>query len=157
MNDKVDASDATVSLSPTSSHLRLSSSASITIKDDDILATTTGLYVTGKGSPNTTVLDASWNAVTGADGYYVEWKTSAQSYDSSRRNTVSGGSTLTHTITGLTAGTTYTVRVIAYKSGYDDSGPSAEDTGVPGKVDYDSGQRQPHRDRQPGATERHSP
>ncbi len=117
----------------------------VTITDDDLFGKPTGMSVTGKASPSTE-LDVTWEAVTAADtgkttpdGYYVDWKSGAETYDTSaRRNTVTGGSTTTSTITGLTANTIYTVRVIAYKSGYEDSVASDEDTAAPGKIDYDT-------------------
>ncbi len=53
-------------------------------------------------------LRVSWNAVTGADRYVVEWKSGSEVYGSAREATVSGTS---YTIGGLTPGTEYTVRV----------------------------------------------
>ncbi len=74
-------------------------------------------------------LDVSWTAVTGATGYKVQWKSGAQDYDGSRQGTV--GAVTSHTIPSLTAGTQYTVRVIATKTNADDGTPSAEVTGTP--------------------------
>ena len=77
---------------------------------------------------------ATWSAATDADGYKVQWKSGSQDYHSSREETVDGGDTLTATITGLTAGTPHTVRVIATRDNADDgppSAPSAEDTATP--------------------------
>ena len=144
----VDApADVTQALTPSASQgATLSGSApSLTITDDDLFGKPTGVYATGKASP-TTELDVHWTAITAADtgktapdGYYVDWKSGAESYDTTnRRNTVTGGTTATSTITGLTANTSYTVRVIAYKSGYEDGPASDEDSGVPGKIDYDT-------------------
>ena len=132
--------NVTQTLTPSANHgATLSGTApTITITDDDILAKPTGMYVTGKANDSTN-LYVHWNAVTGADGYYVDWKSSIQNYDTStRRNTVTSGSTLTSTITGLSSSTTYTVRVIAYKANYEDSVASDEDTGSPSSIDYDT-------------------
>ena len=132
--------NVTQTLTPSANHgATLSGSApSLTITDDDILAKPGGMYVTGRANDSTN-LYANWNAVTDADGYYVDWKSSSQNYDTTnRRNTVTSGSTLTSTITGLTSGTTYTVRVIAYKASYEDSVASDEDSGSPAGIDYDT-------------------
>ena len=65
-------------------------------------------------------LTVSWNEITdsgpgwnGAEGYVVEWKSGSEIYSSRRRHRVDGGSITSDTITGLTAGTAYTVRVSA--------------------------------------------
>ena len=66
----------------------------------------TGLTATGKHES----ISLSWKAATGATSYDVEWKSDGQQYDPAR--TASATST-SHTITGLSNGTAYTVRVIA--------------------------------------------
>ena len=76
-------------------------------------------------------LEVSWAVVTGADGYKVEWKSGAEDYDQSRQAAISGGDMTSYSITGLTAGTEYTVRVIAVMANADDGAPSSEATGVP--------------------------
>ena len=76
-------------------------------------------------------LDVSWTAVPDADGYKVQWKSGDEDYDQSRQAALSGGDAAMHTITGLTAGTEYTVRVIAVMANADDGAPSSEVTGVP--------------------------
>ena len=74
-------------------------------------------------------LDVRWTAASYATGYKVQWKSGMQTYDAaSRQSTVSGTRA---TIPMLTAGTTYTVRVIATKTGAPDGRPSAEQTGIP--------------------------
>ena len=55
-------------------------------------------------------LRVSWNAVTGANRYVVQWKSGSEGYDSAREATVSGTS---YTITGLTAGIVHTVQIFA--------------------------------------------
>ena len=80
-------------------------------------------------TPGAGRLAVSWTAVTGADGYKVQWKSGAQTYDAARQATVGSGTS--HTITGLAAGTEYTVRVIATRTNADDGPASAERTGTP--------------------------
>ena len=64
--------------------------------------------------PGADQLQVHWNALTGPTTYNtrykVQWKSGSESYDASRQVTVSG---TIHTIPSLTAGTEYTVRVIA--------------------------------------------
>ena len=119
VNNKTDAADATVSLSPTSSHLRQASTVStITIKDDDTLTKPTGVKLSLDG----TKVQVDWTAVTSATGYIVQWSTSA-TFDGTPSSATA--TTNSHKITsGLTSGTTYYFRVIATKTGYDDSAPS---------------------------------
>ena len=87
----------------------------------------TGVSVT----PGVEQLSVSWSTVSGAGGYKVQWKSGNQSFSSSRQNTVSSGSTTSSTITGLTAGTTYTVQVIATKTNAFEGTPSDNKTGTP--------------------------
>ena len=77
-------------------------------------------------------LSVSWNPVSGADGYKVQWKSSSEQFDSSRQHVVTGGDTASYTISNLAPGTEYTVRVIATKAYADDGTPSPEMTGIPG-------------------------
>ena len=70
----------------------------------------TGLSVASNG---TTGLDVSWDAVTGAEQYVVRWKTGSGSYNNGEETAHTG-----HTISDLSPGTTYTVRV----SALDDAG-----------------------------------
>ena len=70
------------------------------------------------------VLSVRWDAVTGATGYKVQWKSEDDSdYDPMNRQTQVTGTN--HTIP-LAAGTEYTVRVIAILSDGMDGPPSAE-------------------------------
>ena len=65
-------------------------------------------------------------------GYTVQWRSGGPGYTTGdRQATVTPGSTTRHTIDSLTNGTTYTVRVIATRSGAIDGQPSAERTGPP--------------------------
>ena len=76
-------------------------------------------------------LAVSWDAVSEADGYKVEWKSGNEAYDESRQAVVTGGDSVAHTITHLTPGTEYTVRIIATREHADDGAPSEEVTGIP--------------------------
>ena len=91
-----------------------------------LLEQVTGVNVT----PGVQSLSVSWNAAADADGYKVQWKSGAQNFDSTRQHTVTSGSTTTYTIPNLTAGTEYTVRVIAIVSDTE-SRPSDPATGTP--------------------------
>ena len=83
-------------------------------------------------------LTVTWNAVNGATGYKVQWKSGAETYPTADlasalrgQATIADGSATTYDISGLTAGTTYTIQVIATRTNVADSAPSAEQTGVP--------------------------
>ncbi len=92
------------------------------------LGQVTGISVT----PQVGGLSVSWEEVTNADGYKVQWKSGGQQFNATdRQRTVTGGSTTSYTITGLTAGTEYTVRVIATKSVGDDGQLPLEVKGIP--------------------------
>ena len=83
-------------------------------------------------------LRLSWAEVSGADGYKVQWKSGEEEYDEeSRQAVVAGGDTRTYTITGLTDGTEYTVRVLATRSGADDGPFSSEVVGTTRSGDPD--------------------
>ena len=75
-------------------------------------------------------LSVSWEEFAGASGYRVQWKSGAQDFDSTRQHTVPSGSTTTYTIPNLTAGTRYTIRVIAIVSNAENP-QSEEVTGIP--------------------------
>ena len=96
-----------------------------------------GRVTTVRVAPGSGELTVSWDAVTGATGYKVQWKSGSQGYDAANRQaTVTATS---HTVPNLTAGTVYTVRVIATLAGEDDGpamdGPaSREATGTPNRA-----------------------
>ena len=88
----------------------------------------TGVSVT----PGVLQLSVLWNAVSDADGYKVQWKLEgSQEFEEHTEHTVPSGSTTTYTIPNLTAGTPYTIIVIATKSNADDGQPSLEVPGTP--------------------------
>ena len=80
-------------------------------------------------------LDVYWEAPAsdgGSDitGYKVQWKDSADSWDTLADVSEATASGTIHTITGLTDGVEYSVRVLA-TNGVGDSPPSVEQTGTP--------------------------
>ncbi len=79
-------------------------------------------------------LVASWDAVSGASGYKVQWKSGAQLYDQDQERqheiTGAGNTTYTYTIRGLQGGVEHTVQVKATKEHADD-GPASEAKGRP--------------------------
>ncbi len=82
-------------------------------------------------------LDVSWTAVADAHGYKVQWKSGEEDYDEARQAVIAGSDMVSYSITGLTAGTEYTVRVIATKENTDDGPPSEEVTATPRSGDPD--------------------
>ena len=98
----------------------------VTVEDNDT-AQVTGVVVT---SGNAGLL-VNWVVVGNATGYKVQWKSGTESYDTTRQATITSGSTTSHTITGLTNGTAYTVQVIATRTGANDGPPSAGVMGTP--------------------------
>ena len=99
----------------------------VTVNDNDT-AQVTGVSVTSDNAQ----LAVNWAAVDNATGYQVQWKSGGQDYNTGDRQfTVPSGTTTSHTITGLTNGTEYTVRVSATRTGANDGPPSAEETGTP--------------------------
>ena len=85
--------------------------------------------------PGDAQLVVSWTAVDTATGYTVQWKSGGVNYNTGDRQvTVTPGSTTRYTISGLTNGTEYTVRVIATRTDANDGPPSAEVTATPDVV-----------------------
>ncbi len=81
-----------------------------------------GLSVSADGS---NAINTSWSSVFNADNYIVQWRTSSQSFSTSRQLTTNGTS---RRITGLSSNTTYYVRVRATASGLDDGDWSFENS-----------------------------
>ena len=80
-------------------------------------------------------LDASWQAPSSnggstITGYKLQWKESADNWDTATDVSEATATVLSHTITGLTGGVEYTVRVIA-TNGAGDGPASVEATGTP--------------------------
>ncbi len=107
--------------------------AQVTIADDESPPSQV-MGVTA--TPDQGSLTVRWSAVAGAGGYKVQWKSGAESFadaaTDARQATVSSGSTVSHMIPALTDGTSYTVRVIATRSGSSDGTPSDEVSATPG-------------------------
>ena len=78
-------------------------------------------------TPGMEQLAVSWDAVTGADGYRVQWTAATRDFSAE----VSDGSTTEYTIRSLSPGVEYTVQVIATRENADDGLPSAAVTGTP--------------------------
>ena len=129
--DTDDADDtATVSHSVTTASGDYTTSLSIasvtvTVNDDDMLVRPTNVQVTALVD----TLSVSWDAVTNATGYKVQWKSGSEAYNTTDRQASVTG--VSHKIPDLTAGTTYTVQVIATRATFDDSEASDSVTGVP--------------------------
>ena len=91
--------------------------------------------VTGvRVEPGVESLSVTWRAVDQAGGYKVQWRSGSEDYDPGREAATTVGAAdpgTSHTITGLTPGTSYTLRVIATRAGRDDGPPSDEATGTP--------------------------
>ena len=86
----------------------------------------TGVTVT----PGINTLSVSWNAVTDANGYKVQWRSGGQSFGTARQRVV-GSSVTRDTIPNLTPGVQYFVQVIATKTGTSDGTASNTESGTP--------------------------
>ena len=60
-------------------------------------------------------LTVNWSAAAGAGSYKVQWKSGQQDWDAVARQVTASGTS--RKLTGLVAGTEYTVRVIATRDG----------------------------------------
>ncbi len=126
-NDMVTLTHSAASTDPGYSGITIDSVV-VTVADNDT-AQVTGVVVT---SGNAGLL-VNWAAVSNATGYKVQWKSGTQSYNTGdRQATITSGSTISHTIAGLTNGTEYTVRVTATRTGANDGPSSDEEMGTPG-------------------------
>ena len=76
-------------------------------------------------------LAVSWNAITRASGYRVQWRPGDMPFDDTRQHVITDGLTTSYTIPNLTAGTEYAVRVIAIKTNANDELWSIEVIGTP--------------------------
>ncbi len=84
--------------------------------------------VTATASSN--ALSVSWATVSGALGYKIQWKSGTEAWSSTRQHTVNDPSITSHKITGLTAGTQYTVRIVPIGT-YGDGTSSVQRTATP--------------------------
>jgi len=78
------------------------------------LATPTGVTANSK---NGTTITVGWNAVANASGYTIQYATNAGFTQNVKTQSVSGGSATSADVTGLSADTTYYVRVMATGTG----------------------------------------
>ena len=78
-------------------------------------------------------LTVSWDEVSGASGYKVQWKSGNEAFNATdRQHEITGGSTITYTIPSLEPGTEYTVQVSATKANARvDGAPSDPVTATP--------------------------
>ena len=84
------------------------------------LGRVTGVTVTaGEGR-----LAVSWDAVPGADGYRVQWRSGTEAFETTREHIVTGGDVTSQVILGLEPGVEYAVRVVAARAGA--TGPPSE-------------------------------
>ena len=74
-------------------------------------------------------LTVRWTAAARATGYKVQWKSGGQDYNTGDRQATATGTS--HAITGLTAGTEYTVQVTATRTGAADGPASTAARGTP--------------------------
>ena len=94
----------------------------VTVEDNDTAQVTGVMLTPGDGE-----LAVAWAPVPNATGYEVQWKSGGQGYNTSgRQATIGSGSTASHTISSLTNGTTYTVRVRATRTGAN-AGPYSDE------------------------------
>ena len=122
VNNAVYAGNKTVTVSATAANphaITAPAPVSLTVADDEMGSPGKPGSVTV--TPGVGSLAPSWPQATDADGYKVQWKSGNQNYDTGDRQETPTGTS--HTITPLTAGTAYTVRVIATRTDADD-GPA---------------------------------
>ena len=124
-NDTVTLTHSAASTDPGYSGITIGSVV-VTVTDNDT-AQVTGVTVTSGNAG----LVVNWAAVANATGYKVQWKSGTESYDTTRQATITSGSTTSHTITGLTNDTEYTVQVTATRTGANDGPSSADVMGTP--------------------------
>ena len=127
--DDADADDETFTVAlgslPSSVASGAPSSVEVTIRDED----TAPPERPGQPgvAPGDGMIDVSWTPVPGAASYTMQWKSGLEEYSDARQQTVQ---TASATLSGLTNGVAYTVRVRASNAG-GDSDWSEDATGTP--------------------------
>ena len=91
------------------------------------LAPASGQVTNVTVTPGVQQLAVAWDAVTGADGYRVQWTAGTRDFSA----VIAGGSTTEYTIRSLSPGVEYTVQVVATKENAADGPPSVPRTGTP--------------------------
>ncbi len=76
-------------------------------------------------------ITVSWAAVANATGYKVQWRSGGEAFSTARQIVLDGVSTTRTTIGNLSAGTLYSVRVIATRTFADDGSPSTIEAATP--------------------------
>ena len=99
----------------------------------------TGIAVRGAAAS----LIVSWNPVSGADGYRVQWRSGSESYNATDRQAAVPGEAMTaYTIPSLLSGTVYTARVKAANAHAVEEGPPSEERdGAPTAADAQAAPR----------------
>ena len=136
INNKDDESNVSMTLGPTGGGantyltadkwiVQTSSNLAITLMDDDELGKTTNVAA----SEISGVIEVTWDAVTGATGYVIQWKAAGEDYDSARQVAVTATTTGEIPETSLISDTDYTISVYATKAGVD-SGETSDEVAV---------------------------
>ena len=132
LDDTVADDEETILVTATLGPSAIGAEQTVTITDDEgpPPAKVANVAV-AEGSGRLTV---SWDAVAG-DGYKVQWRSGSETFETAsadgREHVVEGAATTQYVITGLAAGTQYSIRVIAIKTGVADATPSDPVTGTP--------------------------
>ena len=104
----------------------VAASLAVSVSDDDALTAPANVAAAG----GLHVLRVAWDAVPGADGYKVQWRSGDQGYDPARE-AVATASPYVIGAPAVVAGTEYTVRVVPTRAGAHDGPASAEARGAP--------------------------
>ena len=129
--DDADADDETFTVAlgslPASVAQGTPASVEVTISDDDVAAPAPRRPGPIDVAPGDGMLQVSWEPVPDADDYTVQWRSGSEEYSDARQQTVQ---TPMATLSGLTNGVAYRVRVRASNAGGDGDW-SEEATGTP--------------------------
>ena len=127
--DDADHEDETFTVAlgslPSSVAAGMPSSVEVTISDDD--PAPPGRPGQPVVTPGDGMLEVSWTPVPGAESYTMQWRSESEEYSDARQETVAMPPV---TLSGLTNGVAYTLRVRASNAG-GDSAWSEEATGTP--------------------------
>ena len=108
----------------TASGFASSSYDEISVRTDETVLPVLGqVMLAGNGTITQTSASIIWSPVTNASSYTIQWRSSGQSYSTSRQATDSSSP---YSLSGLVADTDYFVRIKATASGYTDGAYSDE-------------------------------